>query len=776
MPHRHASAAPDSDPAPELIADATPERVSVLLPLPLLGPYDYLAPEDMPLEEGAIVQVPLGKRELHGVVWDRPETEGESVPLAKMKPVIDRFPVPPLNAELRRFVEWVSTYTLAPLGSVLRMAVSVPQALEPPRPIALVSRSDGPLAEDLRLTPARHRVLAELEDGPARPAAEVARAAGVSGSVVKGLLENGALKSESVIPVASFPMPQVDSPGPTLSEAQAEAAGTLRDAVRDKAFLVTLLDGVTGSGKTEVYLEAVAETLRLGRQAVVLLPEIALSAQWLARFERRFGVRPAVWHSDMTQVQRRRTWRAIAEGRAPVVVGARSALFLPYRNLGLIVVDEEHDPAFKQEDGVIYQARDMAVVRASIAGIPIALVSATPSLETVMNVRSGRYRELSLPERHGAAQLPQVDIVDLREDKPAPLERPGEKPEASDQVREDLPSENAPRSAMPGWLSGTLRAAVEKNLGAGEQTLLFLNRRGYAPLTLCRACGHRLQCPNCTAWLVEHRLAGRLQCHHCGYWVRLPEACPDCGAEGKLAACGPGVERLAEEVSLLFPDARMAVMASDTLGGPQAVAELVEAVQAREIDILIGTQIAAKGHHFPYLTLVGVIDADLGLFGGDLRAAERTYQLLHQVAGRAGRESAPGRVLLQTLEPGHPVIQALVSGDRDRFMEAEIAQRKLAQMPPFGRLAALILSGPDYRQLDGLAAHLARKAPRGAGIQVLGPAPAPLAILRGQHRRRFLLKTAREIAPQPLVKEWLSGVKLPNAVRLQIDIDPYSFL
>jgi len=406
-----------------------------------------------------------------------------------------------------------------------------------------------------------------------------------------------------------------------------------------------------------------------------------------------------------------------------------------------------------------------------ITGIPIALVSATPSLETVMNVRSGRYRELRLPERHGAAQLPQVDIVDLREDGPPPLG-----PEGAAGASPGVAAGSATRGALPGWLSGSLRAAVEETLAAGEQSLLFLNRRGYAPLTLCRACGYRLQCPNCTAWLVEHRLAGRLQCHHCGYWVRLPEACPDCGAEGKLAACGPGVERLAEEVGFLFPDARMAVMASDTLSGPQAVEELIGAVQAREIDILIGTQIAAKGYHFPYLTLVGVIDADLGLFGGDLRAAERTYQLLHQVAGRAGRESAPGRVLLQTLEPNHPVIQALVSGDRDRFLAAEIEQRRLAQMPPFGRLAGLILSGPDARRLDELAAHLARKAPRGAGIQVLGPAPAPLAILRGQHRRRFLLKTARDIAPQPLLQEWLTGIKLPNAMRLQIDVDPYSFL
>jgi primosomal protein N' (replication factor Y) len=403
----------------------------------------------------------------------------------------------------------------------------------------------------------------------------------------------------------------------------------------------------------------------------------------------------------------------------------------------------------------------MAVVRAQLGGIPAVLVSATPSLESLNNVRGGRYGALHLPERHGGAVLPEVGLVDLRQDKPEKLAGLG-----------------------PGWLSAALRQAIAETLDAGEQVLLFLNRRGYAPLTLCRACGHRLQCPNCTAWLVEHRLAGRLQCHHCGYAARLPSACPDCGAEGTLTACGPGVERLAEETRLLFPQARQALMTSDTLVGPQSAAEMVRAVQAREIDLLIGTQIVAKGHHFPHLTLVGVVDADLGLYGGDLRAAERTYQLLHQVAGRAGRAEHRGRVLLQTAEPEHPVMQALAAGaeenGRDTFFEAEAAARKAAGLPPFGRLAALILSGPDPRQLDETARALARSAPQEAlkegGVSILGPAPAPLAVLRGRHRRRFLVKAPRGFRLQPLLRAWLGQAKLPHAVRLQVDIDPYSFL
>jgi len=492
----------------------------------------------------------------------------------------------------------------------------------------------------------------------------------------------------------------------------------------------------------------VAECLRQDRQALVLLPEIALSAQWLNRFERRFGVAPAVWHSDLPSRTRRITWRAVAAGEAPVVVGARSALFLPFPDLGLVVIDEEHETAFKQEEGVVYHARDMAVVRARLCGAPAVLVSATPSLETMANVESGRYRRLNLPARHGGAALPAVRLLDLRESTPE----------------------------RGKFLAPPLIEAVKETFARGEQAMLFLNRRGYAPLTLCRACGHRLQCPNCTAWLVEHRARKLLQCHHCGHAEPIPPHCPQCGAEHSLAAVGPGVERITEEAAETFPDARRLVMASDTLPGPLAAAEAARAISAREVDLIIGTQIVAKGWHFPHLTLVGVVDADLGLAGGDLRAAERTVQLLHQVAGRAGRAEAPGTVLLQTFSPDHPVMQALRAGDLARFMADEAAQRRPGHWPPFGRLAALIVSADTAEAADIAARDLARAAPHGEGIVVLGPAPAPLAILRGRHRRRLLLKVRRDIAVQPLLRDWLAQVPAKGSVKIDVDVDPMSFL
>jgi len=762
MPERHASAA-RTQPAPAdpaALPDPAPPapRVSVLIPLPLAGAYDYLGPDDPPLRPGEVVRVPLGVREVLGVVWDRDsdvESEAGEVPPERLKWVQARCETPPLPEVQRRFIDWVARYTLASPGAVLRMALSVPKALQPPRSVTgyrLVTGAAEILA-GIKPTAARGKVIAVLEDGPARPLAEVARAAGVGVSVVKGLAKVGVLESVALPPPPTFEAPRPETAGPTLSPDQDAAAAALRATLKTPCFEVAVLDGVTGSGKTEVYLEAVAAALEGGRQVLVLLPEIALSAQWLERFAARFGAAPAVWHSELTARERRATWRAVAFGEARVVVGARSALFLPFQELGLIVVDEEHDAAFKQEDGVIYHARDMAVVRARLGEIPIVLVSATPSLETVANIEAGRYRRLHLPDRHGGAKLPAVTLVDLRRDKPARIEGLGQS-----------------------WLSPSLRQAIAETLAADEQVLLFLNRRGYAPLTLCRACGHRMACPHCTAWLVEHRLAGRLQCHHCGFETRLPARCPACQAEGALAPCGPGVERLAEEVAALYPQARTAVMASDTLGGPSAAAALLRAVAAREVDLLIGTQVVAKGHHFPHLTLVGVVDADLGLYGGDLRAAERTYQLLHQVAGRAGREARPGRVLIQTAEPEHPVMQALASGARDRFIEVETEARQSAGMPPFGRLVALILSSPDPAALEQAAQALARSAPRYDGVQVLGPAPAPLAILRGRHRRRFLLKARREVAVQTMVRDWVAQVKLPGKLRLQIDIDPYSFL
>jgi primosomal protein N' (replication factor Y) len=718
------------------------DRVAVLLPLPLSGPLDYLAGDGPPLTPGAFVRVPLGNRTVTGVVWG-PAADPHSN--HKCRPVKESLPLPPLPEASRRFIDWVASYCLASPGAVLKMAMSVPKALDPEKPPPPRLVTADPQPEGFAPTKARARVL-ECAWVP-QTAADLARTAGVGPSVIKAMVAAGALTEIDAGEIDAGPQPDPHHPGPILSPEQQAVAQELRGQI-GAGFATTLLEGVTGSGKTEVYFEAIAEALAAGKQALVLLPEIALSAQWLERFERRFGVAPTLWHSDLGEPQRRRHWRAVARGHAKVVVGARSALFLPFPALGLVVVDEEHDSSYKQEEGVCYHARDMAVVRGHLGGLPIVLASATPSLETAANVEAGRYRKLVLPSRHGGASLPEVTLVDLRKDPP-------------------------PRQQ---WISPPLQKAVEECLAAGEQALLFLNRRGYAPLTLCKGCGFRLQCPQCTAWLVEHKAGGRLQCHHCGHYARKPEECPNCQAEHSFAACGPGVERVAEEAAMLFPEARIAIMASDLLPGPKAAAELVEKMARREIDLLIGTQIVAKGHHFPLLTLVGVIDGDLGLAGGDLRAAERTFQLLSQVSGRAGRAEHPGRVLLQTYQTEAKVMQALAKGDTEGFARAEADDRRIGGWPPFGRLAGLIVSGEDSAMVEKAAQQLARIAPRDPAIEILGPAPAPLALLRGRHRRRLLLKSAKQTNLQAYIRHWLGLIELPRQIRVQVDIDPYSFM
>ncbi len=718
-------------------------RVPVLLPYPFPAPFDYCVPNGMDPQPGDIVRVPLSTREAVGVVWDG--LPNCAIGDNRLKPISDIVEAPSMRADMRRLVEWIASYTLTPLGEVLSMALRVPVLGDIAPPMGW--RLAEPLPE-VRPTEKRQRVLAALAERQPRSGSELMLAAGVSASVIRGMADAGLLKATLIAFSRAYERPDPDTQRSMLSPDQEAAAAALRELVAAHEFSVTLLDGVTGSGKTEVYLEAVAECLRHGRQALVLLPEIALSSQWLERFHRRFGVAPAVWHSDLTPRTRRMAWREVAAGRAWVVVGARSALFLPFPDLGLIVVDEEHETAFKQEEGVVYHARDMAIVRARLCGGPAVLVSATPSLETFTNVEKGRYRHLRLPQRHAGAALPEVALIDLRE---TPPER-GQ------------------------FLSPPLIEAINATLARREQAMLFLNRRGYAPLTLCRRCGHRMQCPNCTAWLVEHRARHQLQCHHCGHAVSIPSKCPACEAEHSLTPVGPGVERITEECHAAFPTARLLVMASDTLPGPNAAAEAARAIEGREIDLIVGTQIIAKGWHFPHLTLVGVVDADLGLAGADLRAAERTVQLLHQVAGRAGRAKARGRVLLQTFSSEHPVMQALLQSDLRTFMEREAAQRRPGHWPPYGRLAALIVSADTAEAADVAARDLGRAAPRGEGVVVLGPAPAPLSILRGRHRRRLLLKTHRDIAVQPLLRQWLASVTISSNIRVDVDVDPISFL
>ena len=719
--------------------------VAVLLPVRPGRAYDYRVPPGQSVVPGQVVKVRLGPRPIDGVVWG-PGDSG--LPREKLRPIEAVHPVPPIPASLRRLIDWAATYTLTPPGLVLRMAISIPDALPAPRPRTALSPTG---TAPPRMTEARARVLAAAAEDSGLTAADLARAAEVSGGVVRGLVDAGCLTPVTLPAEDDLPPPTADPDraGPALTPDQDRAAARLVERVDARAFHVALLDGVTGSGKTEVYFEAVAAALKAGRQVLVLLPEIALTAQWFARFAARFGVAPVEWHSDLTQATRRRAWRQAAFGTAQVVVGARSALFLPFADLGLVVIDEEHDPSFKQEDGVLYQARDLAVVRAKEAGCPIVLASATPSLETVANVQARKYEVLALASRYGGAALPRIETVDLRA--------------------------TPPHRGM--WLAPPLVAAIEAALARGEQALVFLNRRGYAPLTLCRACGHRIECPQCSAWMVEHRVFGRLMCHHCGHSMPTPSECPQCGAEDSLVACGPGVERIDEELAARFPDAARQVMASDTLQGPTRLRQAIEAIGRGKIDLIVGTQVMAKGYHFPNLTVIGVVDADLGLGGGDLRAAERTFQLLHQVAGRAGRAAdKPGRVLLQSHQPEHPVIQALATGDRDAFQRAELAARQRSGMPPYGRLVALIVSGPSEEEVRAVAGALGRRAPRAPGLEVLGPAEAPLKLLRGRVRYRLLLRADRSVRVQETVRGWVARTQIPSAVRVAIDVDPYSFL
>lgn len=609
-----------------------------------------------------------------------------SLPAGKLKLVVARHgEYPALSQELLKFIDWAAWYNGATKGAMLKMVL--------------------PISDVMKEMKSRAQV-------------------------------------ETAVDVSRFNLAP-------LSGIQRKAADDI-EAKLNNGFSVTLLDGVTGSGKTEVYYDAIAKALTRnpGAQVLVMLPEIALSVQSLSRFENRFGFAPIVWNSEITPARKRESWKAISKGDARVVIGARSALFLPYKHLALIIVDEEHDASYKQEEGVIYHARDMAVARASFEKLPVILVSATPSLESYYNVKQGKYAEVSLPARHAEASMPDIEMLDMR----------------------NVMTERG------AFISQPLREALGHAISSGHQAMLFLNRRGYAPLMLCRACGHRFQCPDCSSWLVVHKSKPRLECHHCGYHVPVPKTCPSCQAEDKLHPCGPGVERIREEVEEFLPGARVAVMASDSTNTFKDVEETIKAMDERRIDLLIGTQMIAKGHHFAGLSVVGVVDADLGLAGGDLRAAERTYQLLHQLSGRAGREQVRGRVYLQSFLPEHPVMKALISGDRDAFFAAELHARQNGKMPPFTRLAAVIIEGPKEDAVLATARKLAATAQQDAKLHVLGPAPAPLFLLRGKYRYRFLVRADRSINLPDYMKQWLESAQAPSPVRLKLDIDPMSFL
>ena len=793
--------------------------VDVLVPVAVDTAYSYRAPADIVLEPGAFVGVPLGTRHATGVVWATREGGGDN-----LKSVAGVRDWPPLKQPLRDFVDWVARWTLSPRGMVLRMAIRAHEAEPRAQRFGVVATGKAPE----RMTEARARVLAALasrdfdsrphglarpsaashspgeredappsepsasqsrphapsEDGPpgGRPVGPdegalgegrapiakgtLAELAGCSVGVIDGLVEASALALVELPAEKIAASLDPDFRPPVLNADQKPAADDLAARVAARAFSATLLEGVTGSGKTEVYFEAIAQSLRQGRQALVLLPEIALTGQFLDRFAARFGARPAEWHSGLTVRQRERTWSAVAHGEALAVVGARSALFLPFADLGLIVVDEEHEGAYKQEDGVVYNARDMAVVRARLEQAPVVLASATPAIETRVNAETGRYRWLKLPSRFGAATLPDIATVDLKREGP-------------------------PRGR---WLSPKAIAGIEGALERGEQALLFLNRRGYAPLTLCRSCGHRFECPNCAAWLVEHRFRAALVCHHCGHVEPRPKLCPECHDVDSLTACGPGVERLAEEAAVLFPDARTLVLSSDFPGGIETLRRQLDAAARGEFDLIIGTQLVAKGHNFPLLTFVAVVDADVGLANADPRAAERTFQLLRQATGRAGRAEREGHALLQTWQPDHPVIQALVSGDAERFYAQETESRRIGGLPPFGRLAAIVVSAEDKGAAEAHARALARTAhampmgkgwrlaplggaPHGDEILLLGPAEAPIAVLRKRHRFRLAAKAPRAADLQGFLRALLAAAPSPRGgVKVAVDVDPQSFL
>ena len=732
--------------------------IQVAVPLPVRGEgllcYDYLAGPAANSPIGTIVHVPLGSRLVWGLVMGHGSSD--DVPSPRLKEVAALADSPPLTEAHLRFLKAVASWTMAPFGMVMRMMLSTPSAFQPPATETIYHV--GQRADETQLTPKRQRIWSFLEANPPLPAKELAQETGTSLAIVKAMAKVGLLESYEVPKQAIIAQPNPDHKPVTLTAAQQEVVAGIKGHLLS-GYSAHLLDGVTGSGKTEVYFELVADQIRAGKQLMILLPEIALTAAWQSRFEARFGVKPVIWHSSISPAKRRHIWRACLAGEPMVVVGARSALFLPFTSLGLIIIDEEHEAAFKQEDMVFYHARDMAVQRAYIETVPVILATATPSLESWVNAGQGsdasqpqRYHHWQLSDRHGGARLPQIEMIDLKRDKPAAGK----------------------------WLSAHLVEALQETLAAGKQSLLYLNRRGYAPLSICESCGAKATCQACDSWLVTHRLSGARQCHHCGFRTPLrppaDDQCDDCGTKGQMRAYGPGVERLAEEVGHLFPEARYCVFSSDTMARPEIAAEMLRAITEGEVDIIIGTQMAAKGHHFPNLTLVGVIDADLGLAGGDLRAAERTYQILSQAAGRAGRTSTDGRAMLQSYEPDNAVFKALASGDRDRFLALETELREQAEMPPFTRLAALILQGPDEHQLLQVAKAMAEAKPQFQQVDIWGPTPAPIARIRGRHRIRFLIRSPKKVNLQQILHGWVADVKIPSQIHLQIDIDPYSFL
>lgn len=728
------------------------QLADVLIPIAVDQPYTYRVPHTINIVLGSYVRVPLGTREVIGVVWRlHEENKTPQAPKMRLKNIIAALNVPPLLPQFRLFLDKVAQYTLAAHGNVLSLVSRPPDEERPMQARLGVRLSEGAHARSttIRITPTRQRVLNHLASEPLITKKALAHITGVSLSVINGLLDEGALEAVSLPAEPILRNLDPDFACPKLSNDQASAAHVLCASVVERRFQVTLLEGVTGSGKTETYCEAVAQALKQKQQVLILMPEIALTTPFITRFEQRFGAKPALWHSGLSEKQRQAFAAAIGAGEAHVVIGARSALFLPFPNLGLIVVDEEHDAAYKQEDGVLYHARDMAVMRANYEGIPIILASATPSLETQINVIKGKYQTVVLNDRFGESRLPAISLIDLR--------------------THPLPPQQ--------WISAPLKEVITHTLARNEQTLLYLNRRGYAPLTVCRSCGHRYQCTQCSAWLVDHRSRRALICHQCGHTEQRPAACTQCGTVDSLISCGPGIERIAEEVRELFPKARTCILSSDLAGGQARLQTELDAISRGDVDIIIGTQLVAKGHHFPFITCVGVIDADAGLMSSDPRASERTFQMLQQVTGRAGRGEKLGYAYIQTYQPTHPLMGALVKGDVKAFYTQEREMREEAMLPPFGRLASVIISGAIQSDAEQYARLFAKSAPKRSGLTILGPAEAPITLIRGRYRYRILIKVERLFALQDYMRQWVKNTPPPRgSLKVVIDIDPYSFM
>lgn len=727
--------------------------VKVLIPNVINTGYDYRLTSDADI--GAFVRCSVMNRQYIGVIIGNGDSNLDQ---SKIKPILE---VCNLGHLSKNDIDWIykmADWTLMTPGAVLRLIVNVPDAFNPPTIEQLYSFN---FDKSIKITDARQAVCDAFQsnDNDAMSVNDIKNIAHVSQSVIKTMIKNGILtpSDKRLKNAESFNYKYCDTGTVTLNDEQKFAADTIADALKQNSFSVHLLDGITGSGKTQVYFDSVLHAYNMGKSVLLMMPEIALTAQFISRFEKRFGAPPVVWHSNLTSARRREIWRGVANGNIKIIVGTRSALFLPWQNLGLIVIDEEHDTSYKQEDMGNYHARDMAILRAKIANFPVILASATPSIETLYNVALGKYKRLRLMSRFGGAELPTIKTIDMRTEHP-------------ESYKIDTNSDQE----IPGNLSPQLCEEISHTLAQHQQIMLFINRRGFAPIVQCKKCGWVAQCPDCSVGLTYHKRIDKLLCHMCGKTAVLPNICPQCGNEVSMR--GAGLEKIQQEVSVKFPTVRTELVSSDTIMSREALERLVTKMENNEIDIIIGTQILAKGHHFPNLTLVGVVDADMGLFGTDFRASEHTFQQLFQVAGRAGRGKIPGQVLLQTYQPEHPVIKAICAGKRDEFIASDMESRKNAKMPPYGQLIAVIVEADKEQTLKKYCEQLSNAAPILHGGKIMGPIAAQIYQIRNWYRMRFLVAGPQNANLQPIVRNWLNKIKQPVNVRIKIDVNPQNFM